>query len=72
MIRRRRRLSGRAVLALALAACGGGDKRAESGAAAKKIKVTPSGDARADAKTYLAQLCPKPMTVHCSMRPLPA
>jgi spermidine/putrescine-binding protein len=61
MIRRGRRLSGWAVLALALAACGRGDKTADSGAAAKKIEVKPSGDARADAKAYLAQLCPQPI-----------
>jgi spermidine/putrescine-binding protein len=61
MIRRGRRLSGWAVLALALAACGGGDKTASGGAATKKIEVKSTGDARADAKTYLAQLCPRPI-----------
>jgi spermidine/putrescine-binding protein len=61
MIRRGRRLSGWAVLALALAACGGGDKTAGGGAATKKIEVKSTGDARADAKTYLAQLCPRPI-----------
>jgi spermidine/putrescine transport system substrate-binding protein len=61
MIRRGRRLSGWAALVLALAACSGGDKTAGGGAAAKKIEVKSSGDARADAKTYLAQLCPRPI-----------
>jgi spermidine/putrescine transport system substrate-binding protein len=58
---RRQRLSGWAVLFLAVAACGGGDKRAGSGGEAKKIKIDRTSDARADAKTYLAQLCPKPI-----------
>jgi putative spermidine/putrescine transport system substrate-binding protein/spermidine/putrescine transport system substrate-binding protein len=41
-------------------ACG---KKADSGstAAATKITITPTADARADARTYLAQLCPKPI-----------
>ena len=53
-------LTGWAVLVLA--ACGGGDKPAAgSAAAAKKISISPTGDARADAKTYLAQLCQKPI-----------
>ncbi len=30
-------------------------------AKAQKITITPTSDARADAKTYLAQLCPKPI-----------
>jgi putative spermidine/putrescine transport system substrate-binding protein/spermidine/putrescine transport system substrate-binding protein len=56
-----RGLSGWA-LVLAVAACGGGDKPQAGGAsAAKKIEITPTKDARADAKTYLAQLCPKPI-----------
>ena len=56
-----RGLSGWA-LVLAVAACGGGDKHQAGGAsAAKKIEITPTKDARADAKTYLAQLCPKPI-----------
>src|SRR3954470_15354480 len=45
-----------------LAACGGGDKPAAGSAAAvKKISITPTADARADAKAYLAQLCQKPI-----------
>jgi spermidine/putrescine transport system substrate-binding protein len=58
---RRQRLSGWATLVLAVAACGGGDQRAPSGGEAKKIKIDRTNDARADAKTYLAQLCPKPI-----------
>jgi spermidine/putrescine-binding protein len=54
-----------AVLALAawvVAGCGGGEKPASAPAAkTKKIAVASTGDARADAKTYLAQLCPKPI-----------
>jgi len=54
-----------AVLTLAawvVAGCGGGEKPASAPAAkAKKIAITPTADARADAKTYLAQLCPKPI-----------
>src|SRR4051794_13522705 len=48
---------------LVLAGCGGGDKpgTGSSAAAAKKISITPTSDARADAKTYLAQLCQKPI-----------
>jgi putative spermidine/putrescine transport system substrate-binding protein/spermidine/putrescine transport system substrate-binding protein len=56
-----RGLSGWA-LVLAVAACGGGDRPQAGGAsAAKKIEITPTKDARADARTYLAQLCPKPI-----------
>jgi len=62
---RRSRLPG--VLALTLATivaagCGGGEKTAAAPAAkATKITITPTSDARADAKTYLAKLCPKPI-----------
>ena len=43
-------------------ACGGGDKQAAAPAAkAEKITITATGDARADAKSYLAQLCTKPI-----------
>jgi spermidine/putrescine transport system substrate-binding protein len=54
-------LTGWAVVVLA--ACGGGGDKSAAGsaAAAKKISITPTGDARADAKTYLAQLCQKPI-----------
>ena len=42
---------------LVLGACSGGDKAAGGSAdAAKKISITPTSDARADAQTYLAQL----------------
>ena len=62
---RRSRLSGPLALALAALAatgCGGGEKRAAGPAAkAQRITITPTSDARADAKTYLAQLCPKPI-----------
>jgi len=60
---RRSRLS--AVLALVawvVASCGGGEKPASTPAGrTKKITVASTGDARADARTYLAQLCPKPI-----------
>ncbi|MGH7497968.1 MAG: ABC transporter substrate-binding protein [Gemmatimonadales bacterium] len=63
---RRTRLAGYtvpALLALAAAACGGGEKpaAAPATAAATKIVITPTGDARADARTYLAKLCAKPI-----------
>jgi len=65
MIRRRSTVPGEmvfALLALAGAACGGGEKAsANRPEAAKKITVAPTGDARADAKTYLSQLCPAPI-----------
>jgi len=48
---------------LVLAGCGGTDKPAAGGAggAGKKISISATDDARADAKTYLAQLCQKPI-----------
>ena len=48
---------------LAMAACSSGsDKPAGGGrAAAKKISITATKDARADARTYLSQLCQKPI-----------
>jgi putative spermidine/putrescine transport system substrate-binding protein/spermidine/putrescine transport system substrate-binding protein len=56
------------VLALTLATigatgCGGGGEKSSAASSAKatKIAITPTGDALADAKTYLAQLCPKPI-----------
>jgi spermidine/putrescine-binding protein len=62
---RRSRLPGTIVLALTLlagSACGGGDKSGAAPAtAATKITITPTSDAGADAKTYLAKLCPKPI-----------
>ena len=52
-----------ALTVLAGSACGGGGDRtgAAPAAAATKITVTPTSDARADARTYLAKLCPKPI-----------
>jgi len=50
-----------ALALLALAACGGGKEAGTGGGAAQKITITPTGDARADARTYLQQLCPKPI-----------
>jgi putative spermidine/putrescine transport system substrate-binding protein/spermidine/putrescine transport system substrate-binding protein len=62
---RRSRLPGAFALTLAAvtaAACGGGEKQsAAPAAAATKITITPTSDARADAQTYLAKLCPKPI-----------
>ncbi len=62
---RRPRLAGftaPAVLALITAACGGGEKPAAGpAAAATRIAIAPTGDARADARTYLAKLCAKPV-----------
>ncbi|MEO8294044.1 MAG: ABC transporter substrate-binding protein [Gemmatimonadota bacterium] len=55
------RLAGTAALLGAALAC---EKKAETpvaGAAASKITITPTADARADARTYLARLCPKPI-----------
>ncbi len=54
-----------ALLALAIpfaaTACGKGEKQAAGGGAAAKITITPTSDASADAKTYLALLCPQPI-----------
>jgi spermidine/putrescine-binding protein len=50
-----------ALLALAAAACGGGEKSAAPAAEATKITIAPTSDARADAATYLAKLCAKPI-----------
>jgi spermidine/putrescine-binding protein len=53
-----------AVLAGALAAgCGGGERGGgtPSARAAGKIDISPTGDARADARGYLARLCPQPI-----------
>ena len=46
---------------LALTACGGDKPAAAAAGVAQKITITPTSDARADAKTYLARLCPKPI-----------
>ncbi len=49
------------VLLLA-AACGGEQAGGRGPATAvEKIQVTPTGDARADAQSYLARLCPRPI-----------
>lgn len=65
MTRRRSRLPGSTTLilvAFAALACGGADKKSEGPAGeTRKIEITPTEDARADARTYLAQLCPKPI-----------
>ncbi len=45
---------------LALAACGG-EKTGGGPATVQKITIQATGDARADAATYLKQLCPKPI-----------
>ena len=65
MTRRRSRLPGNTALilvALAAVACGGAEKQSAGPAGeTRKIEITPTTDARADARTYLAQLCPKPV-----------
>jgi spermidine/putrescine-binding protein len=57
------RLGLTASAALALAACNGGSDKAAGGTtdSAKKISITLTSDARADARTYLARLCQKPI-----------
>lgn len=47
--------------AMALTACGGDKAAPAASTTATKIAITATSDARADAKTYLAQLCPKPI-----------
>jgi putative spermidine/putrescine transport system substrate-binding protein/spermidine/putrescine transport system substrate-binding protein len=55
-------LTAPALLVFVAAACGGGEKPAAGPtAAAAKITISPTGDARADARAYLAKLCPKPV-----------
>src|SRR5882672_2990127 len=49
-----------AVLSVTLAGCKGKEGGGGGGATAK-ITITPTGDALADAKTFLAKLCPKPI-----------
>jgi spermidine/putrescine-binding protein len=49
------------LLALALIACGKESATKPAGAGAQKITIQATGDARADAATYLKQLCPKPI-----------
>jgi spermidine/putrescine-binding protein len=50
-----------ALLSIAGAGCGGEKPASSAAATTKKIDITPTGDARADARTYLGQLCPKPI-----------
>lgn len=55
------RLAGTAALVALSLSC---EKKAETGAkgaAATRITITPTSDARADARSYLAKLCPKPI-----------
>jgi putative spermidine/putrescine transport system substrate-binding protein/spermidine/putrescine transport system substrate-binding protein len=47
--------------ALALTACGGDKAAPATGTTATKITIQATSDARADARTYLARLCPKPI-----------
>jgi putative spermidine/putrescine transport system substrate-binding protein/spermidine/putrescine transport system substrate-binding protein len=47
--------------ALVLTACGGEGSKKAAGGAAQKIVIQATSDARADAATYLKQLCPKPI-----------
>ncbi len=49
------------VAAVVLAGCGGEKTAATPQATADKITIQPTSDARADAATYLARLCPKPI-----------
>ena len=61
MTRRRLRRAAMAGAWLAAAACGGSEGAAGGRAAASRIDITPTGDARADARSYLAKLCPQPI-----------
>lgn len=53
-------LAAASLLTLSLAACSG-DRAGGTAASAVKITITATGNARDDAATYLAQLCPKPI-----------
>jgi len=55
-----------AVVALATLACGG-EKGGGTTAPVQKITIQPTGDALADARTYLAKLCPTPIGGELSM-----
>ncbi|MEO8637127.1 MAG: ABC transporter substrate-binding protein [Gemmatimonadales bacterium] len=46
---------------LSLTACGGDKPGAAAAGVVQKITITPTPDAQADARTYLARLCPKPI-----------
>lgn len=50
-----------ALLALTLLTACGGDKGGSAATSTQKITVASTGDARADAATYLKQLCPTPI-----------
>jgi len=47
--------------AMTLSACGGDKAAPAASTTATKISIQATSDARADAATYLAQLCPKPI-----------
>jgi putative spermidine/putrescine transport system substrate-binding protein/spermidine/putrescine transport system substrate-binding protein len=55
-----RRLTGLAFLVLLVGACERKATEQATGSTAR-ITITPTSDARADARTYLAQLCPRPI-----------
>jgi putative spermidine/putrescine transport system substrate-binding protein/spermidine/putrescine transport system substrate-binding protein len=55
------RLAGTVALLGTLAACEKKAETASPGTAPTKIAITPTADARADARAYLARLCPKPI-----------
>ncbi len=55
-----RGLAAASLLTLTVASCGG-DRAGGASATATKITITATGNARDDAATYLAQLCPKPI-----------
>jgi putative spermidine/putrescine transport system substrate-binding protein/spermidine/putrescine transport system substrate-binding protein len=57
----RARGSAVALLAIAAAACGGDKAGQTASTAAQKITIQATGNAAADAATYLKQLCPKPI-----------
>jgi spermidine/putrescine transport system substrate-binding protein len=57
----RARAAAVALLVLAAAACGGEKVGKAAGTAVQKITIQATSDARADAATYLKQLCPKPL-----------
>jgi putative spermidine/putrescine transport system substrate-binding protein/spermidine/putrescine transport system substrate-binding protein len=56
-----RALAGVATVTVLAAACGGGAEHVAARRPAGRIVVAPTGDARADARTYLARACPTPI-----------
>ena len=52
---------GCAMLVGVTAACGGGESGTRGRTRTDRIEISPTGDARADARSYLAQLCPQPI-----------